>query len=145
MSVVAVLQDMESFCQYVGHHSLELPALHEFLTPLLRLALHLYTGPKHLMLARAPVCPSRSVVPVCTWAGTLIKVYYLAPFDAFVAGPKVELDVFVDDIQVAAQGNGAAVVDKFTEATLDFSKVVETEIQSRLVPAKAALVALQQS
>ena len=82
------------------------------------------------------------MLPGCAWAGTLVKVYYLTALDALTTRhPRIELDVYVDDIQLAAQGTDSAVVDWLAEATLDFKDVVEKEIQSKLVTAKAAVVA----
>ena len=145
-AAAAVLQDMEAFYQSVDHEKLLLQAaLHGFPLPLLRLALHLYRGPRHLLLGRGvapPAWPTRGVLPGCAWAGTLVKVYYLTALDAFtLRHPRVELDVYVDDIQLAAQGTESAVVDLLAEATLDLNDVVEKEIRSKLVPAKAAVVA----
>ena len=89
-----------------------------------------------------PAWPTHGVLPGCAWAGTLVKVYYLTALDALTARhPRIELDVYVDDIQIAAQGTDSAVVDWLAEASLDFNDVVEKEIQSKLVPAKAAVVA----
>ena len=145
-TAAAILQDMENFYQMVCHDRLEeQAAAHGFPAPLLRLALHLYRGPRHLMLAKSiaeAVTPNRGVLPGCAWACTLVKVYYLTAFDNFVArNPKALLDVFVDDIQTAAMGSKEAVVTILTEATEDLCRVVEHEIESRLVPAKAAVVA----
>ena len=71
-----------------------------------------------------------------------MNVYYPTAFNNFVArNPEVVLDIFVDDIQRAAIASKEAVVTILTEATEDLCRVVEHEIESRLAPAKAAVVA----
>ena len=145
-SAAAVLEDMEAFYQAIGHQRLLQQAeLHGFSLILLRLAIHMYRGPRHLMLGRsvaAPARPTKGAVPGCTFACTLVKVYYLSSFDQFVIRrPLVLLDVFVDDLQVAAQGTDALVLSLLTEATADLGQIVENELLTKLVPAKAAVVA----
>ena len=88
------------------------------------------------------VIPNRGMPPGCSWACILIKVYYLAAFDAFVCRHlRVDLDVYVDDLQCSASGTDEAITTCFTEATEDFSHLVEHQIEARVVPTKAAVVA----
>ena len=88
------------------------------------------------------VVPTCGIPPGCTMAGTLVKVYYIGDFDAYtLRHPQVELDVFVDDLQNSAFGSEEAITTLLTEATEDLGHMVEHQIGSRLVPAKAAVVA----
>ena len=88
------------------------------------------------------VIPNRGMPPRCSWACTLVKVYYLAAFDAFVCRhPRVDLDVYVDDLQCSASGTGEAIRTYLTEATEDLNHLVEHQIEARLVPTKAVVVA----
>ena len=146
LAAAAVLQDMESFFQMIDHQKLLQQAKElGFPIQMIRLALHLYSGPRHLTLGKGvatPVTPNRGIPPGCVWACTLVKVYYLRAFDAFVARhQQVLLDVFVEDIQCATHGEEEAVVDRLTEAIEDLDAVVKHEIHARLVPSKAACVA----
>ena len=105
----------------------------------------MYKGPKHFMLGRSvaeAVVPTCGIPPGCSWVGTLAKVYYIGAFDAFTLRyPQVDLDVYVDDIQSSTVGSEEAITTRLTEATEDFGVMVEHQIESRLVPAKAAVVA----
>eukprot|EP00973_Karenia_brevis_P008255 1117088-Karenia_brevis.AAC.1 len=137
---------MESFYQMIRHRRLLAQAAHhDFPMPLARLALHLYRGMRHLTLHRAvanPVRPNRGIPPGCTLANTLVKVYYLSSFDNFaVQHPDVDLDVYIDDMQCMATGNENKVLYDLVDAVEELNDVVELEIGSRLVPAKAAVVA----
>lgn len=141
-----VLQDMESFYQMINHSKLAHRAeQNNFPLPMLRLSVHLCSGPRHLMLGKSiamAVIPNRGMPPGCSWAGTLVKVYYIGPFDAYITRhPQVGLDVYVDDIQDSATGTDEAITTRLTEATEDFNSLVEHQIESSLVPTKAAVVA----
>ena len=46
-----------------------------------------------------------------------------------------------DDLQVAAIGTDEAVITWLSEATEDLAQIVEHELMTKLVPAKAAVVA----
>ena len=145
-SAAAVLEDMEAFFQAICHQRfLQQAERHGFPVILIRLALHMYRGPRHLMLGRSvaeAARPTKGAVPGCTFACTLVKVYYLSSFDAFVIRrPQVAFDVDVDDLQLAAQGTDEAVITWLTEAIEDLGQIVEHELLTRLVPAKAAVVA----
>ena len=53
-SAAAVLEDMEAFFQAIGHQRfLQQAERHGFPVILIRLALHMYRGPRHLMLGRS--------------------------------------------------------------------------------------------
>ena len=39
--------------------------------------------------------PNRGMPPGCSWIGTLVKVYYIGPFDAYITRhPQAEFDVY---------------------------------------------------
>eukprot|EP00972_Heterocapsa_arctica_P094341 13912807-Heterocapsa_arctica.AAC.1 len=52
-----------------------------------------------------PTHPLRGVVAGCGAAMTLVKLYYFRPFrDIMPRHPKIDLDDFIDDMQLAGQG-----------------------------------------
>ena len=53
----------------------------------------------------------------------------------------MDLDVYVDDLQCSASGTSEAVTTCVVEATEDINHLAEHQIQARLVPTKAAVVA----
>jgi hypothetical protein len=117
---------MESFYQMVNHQKLARCAQATgFPLPMLRLAVHFYRRPKHLLLGKnvaAPVIPNRGMPPGCSWACTLVKVCYINDFDEFIVRhPQVDLDVYVDDLIQSAKGTSEAVTTYFVEATEDIT------------------------
>eukprot|EP00972_Heterocapsa_arctica_P042962 6333478-Heterocapsa_arctica.AAC.1 len=52
-----------------------------------------------------PTDPLRGVVAGCGTATTLVKLYYYRPFRDFMPRRlSVDMDAFIDDIQLAGQG-----------------------------------------
>jgi hypothetical protein len=143
----AVLWDVSSFFQMLRHRRLlTRAALSGFPMPLARLAVRLYRSERRLCLGRdiatEGVRPDRGIAPGCHLATTLVKVYCLLPFDGVARRhPEVDLDIYIDDLQISARGEPEQVEDKVCEAAADLREVVQLEIVANLAEAKAAVVA----
>eukprot|EP00972_Heterocapsa_arctica_P028178 4145081-Heterocapsa_arctica.AAC.1 len=52
-----------------------------------------------------PTTPLRGVVAGCGAATNLVKLYYFRPFKDFMPRhPNIDLDAFINDMQLAGQG-----------------------------------------
>lgn len=145
-TAAAILWDMKSFYQMIRHDLLmDRAVATRYPLPLVRMLIALYKAPRHVTILgeTAPaVKPTRGVVPGCTHAQTLVKVYCLQPFDSFcVRHPSTPLDVFVDDLQVAGYGDEERVIQETVAAALDLRTVVSNEIKAALASTKSAVVA----
>eukprot|EP00972_Heterocapsa_arctica_P083288 12272746-Heterocapsa_arctica.AAC.1 len=54
--------------------------------------------------------------------------------------PKIDLDAFIDNMQLAGQGKDDPLVTNLIEAALDLSQVIEQTLGSPISLPKAALV-----
>jgi len=72
----------------------------------------------------------------------MVKVYCLEPFDQVVEQhPSVDFDIYIDDIQMAAQGTEDQVAERLVSAAVDMRAAVQDEIKAALATHKAATVA----
>eukprot|EP00972_Heterocapsa_arctica_P091566 13507988-Heterocapsa_arctica.AAC.1 len=55
--------------------------------------------------------------------------------------PRIDVDAFIDDMQLAGQGKTDLLVTNMVEAALDLSQVIELTLGSQISLPKAALVA----
>ena len=143
----AVLWDMTSFFQMLRHRRL----LHRaqeagYPMPLARLAVYLYRCERRLCLGKSlshvGVSPNRGIAPGCSFATSLVKAYCMQPFDEVVAmHPSVDFDVYIDDLQIAAQGSQDQVAERIVAAAVDLKRAVQDEIMAELAQHKAATVA----
>ena len=137
---------MTSFFQMIRHPQLlRRASKHDFPMPLARLAVHMYSGPRWLVIRRMiadPVTPNRGVVPGCTLACTLIKVYYIDAYGELSSTHKdVAIDVYIDDTQLSTLGSQDQVVFRLQEATTDLRMLVENDLTATLATKKAASIA----
>ena len=108
--------------------------------------MRLYRIPRRLSLGRivadSAVAPNRGIAPGCAFAITLVKVYCYECFCQFVIGhPQVGLDVYIDDIQLAVEGQDPGeVVSALIEAADDMVEVIEEQIKARIAIDKTAVV-----
>eukprot|EP00972_Heterocapsa_arctica_P068394 10106186-Heterocapsa_arctica.AAC.1 len=71
----------------------------------------------------------------------MVKLYYYRPFQTFtVRHPAIDMDAFVDDMQLASQGKPHKLVTDMVEAAIDLSQVIEDTLGSQISFPKAALV-----
>ena len=94
-------------------------------------------------VADIAVAPNRGVAPGCAFATTLVKVYCLECFKQFVTGhPHVGLDVYIDDIQMSAEGQDPEdLVGNLVEAADDMIDVIEAQIKAKIAIDKTSVVA----
>eukprot|EP00972_Heterocapsa_arctica_P001559 224437-Heterocapsa_arctica.AAC.1 len=55
--------------------------------------------------------------------------------------PSIDMDAFIDDMQLAGHGKTDLLVTNMVEAALDLSQVIELTFGSQISLSKAALVA----
>ena len=85
--------------------------------------------------------PFRGVVAGCGGATTLVKVYYCRPFRSFsFRHPCVQFDAYIDDTQLAVEGQPDRVVENLIDAATDFAEVITDTLGSEISLPKAALV-----
>jgi hypothetical protein len=143
LEAATVIQDITAFFQHV-RHDLLLRRCEVLGFPLwmARLAIHLYRSPRRLTMFGAvgeEVVPNRGIPPGCAWAMTLVKIYYLAAFDALVLQhPAVEISVYVDDLQFSAVGKAAQVISRIHDAVVDSQILVEDRLKSEFARHKAS-------
>ena len=95
-----------------------------FPTPLVRLAIAMYTGPRWLYTKEGianPISPNRGIAAGCSLATTLVKVYYLVALDRLndecILASKPHLgkcffDAYIDDFQISSQGTEGFVYEQ---------------------------------
>eukprot|EP00972_Heterocapsa_arctica_P104184 15354096-Heterocapsa_arctica.AAC.1 len=67
--------------------------------------------------------PLRGLVAGCGAATTLVKLYYYRPFRDFMPRhPSIDINAFIDDMQLAGQGKSDQLVTNMVEAALDLSQ-----------------------
>ena len=145
-----VLWDLVKFYESISHARLLTESISlGYPLRLLRLNLAGYNFPRHLSLAgmtSQAVCAMQGVVAGCGAATTLVKVFYYRPFlDFGLRHPRVVMDVFIDDTQVASQGREELLVEDIVEATSDLASIIEGTLGSQISLPKAAVVASSNS
>ncbi len=146
----ALMWDMQSFFEMVKRGKLRRRARSTgFPTPLLKLALAAYDGPRMLSMEGAlsrVLRGSEGVTAGCGLASTLIRVYCLEPFDDFMAhiGESVPesltLDAFVDDLILGATGTAAEVINALDAGEGLLSDVVHIDLCCRIEKSKAVVL-----
>ena len=108
---------------------------------LLGLALASYAGPRLLTMhgrTAKELYPKKGIVAGCPLATTLVKVYYARAFDDLVQRiPKeIELDVFLDDIDMTMEGEKEQVVEGLARAHEELRITVTEALKGRIAEAK---------
>ncbi len=87
--------------------------------------------------------PTRVVVAGCSLAMALTKVFYIRPFDTYVARapPGVLLDAYVDDVTLSMTGDGRTVTIHLTRAHESIAALVRDDLGCELAKEKTAVVA----
>ena len=143
----AGLWDLKSFFDCIDHGLLWARAVQVgFPLVVVSLALASYTAPRSVQLREgkaAPIYPRCGVIAGCALAKSLVAVYYLPVMDAFVARhPRVEVDVYVDDLTLAVSGDSVdGVVATLAAAAHDLFEVITGELQCSIAPGNEAVVA----
>ena len=136
--------DLRKFYENISHQQLkERAAEHGFPLALVSVAVNAYKMARVVTYdgrAADEVFPSKGIVAGDSLSDVLVKLYYLKELDDFAeANPEVELDVYFDDVQVAARGPKARVRELLTGAAEDLRRAIEEGLQARLALDKASV------
>ncbi len=114
-------------CFEHGRHTLLAEEVHavEFPVAVARMSVEMYKSERRLVIDDAvsePIMPTRGFMAGCSRALALIKVVMIRRMDAYVARhPRVNLDLYVDDVEMQAIGT-IRVVETLSAAVLDLKK-----------------------
>ncbi len=145
-----LLWDLSSFFEAVRRE----PLWHRarklgFPLPLLKVALGVYGSVRVLSLGgmlSAPIPSNNGVLAGCGLAMALTRAYVIGPLDAVVAnfGPSsplpARLDIYVDDLAIAAEGKMHQVILRLTNAAELVQEVIEGPLHCSIEVGKAAVV-----
>ncbi len=145
-----ILWDLASFFEAIKR----LPLWHrarrlEFPTALLRVALTTYSLARVLSLGgilSQPLPAHDGVLAGCGMAMALTRAYVIGPLDAVVdqfgaeSALRARLDMFVDDIALAANGTIGQVVNRLSNAAELLQDVIEGPLACSIEIGKAAVV-----
>ncbi len=145
-----LLWDLSSFFEAVRRE----PLWHRarrlgFPLPLLKVALCMYGSPRVLSLGgmlSAPIPADNGVLAGCGLAMALTRAYVIGPLDAVVEnfGPRsalpARLDMYVDDLAVAAEGKMGQVVLRLANAAELLQEAIEGPLHCSIEVGKAAVV-----
>ena len=142
----SVLWDISKFYENVSHEKLVDRAIRSgFPIALLRVAIQMYRAPRHLTfkgLTLGGLCPLHGVVAGCAAATTFVKIYTIEPLDSFLLrNPFAQLDVYIDDFHLGAQGTPHGIQSVLVEASEDLALVIQEEFECSISLEKAAVVA----
>ncbi len=122
----------------------------QFPITILRVALTVYGSARMLSLGGALSAPLRAedgVLAGCGFAMALTRAYVVEPLDAVVSqiGPRTmlpaNLDMFVDDVALAAEGTMRQVVARLSNAAELLQEAIEGPLACRIETGKAAVIA----
>ena len=145
-----ISMDISAFYEHVSHEKLASFAVGlGFPIGPLRAALRAYKWPRfvqHCRMVGPALSPTRGIVAGCTFATSLVKAYYFTGFSSLQrlwleARLAVDLDVYLDDITVAARSSSPTeLTSTMIEAGCGVVQVVE-QLECSVAPAKTAVAA----
>ncbi len=121
----------------------------EFPLTILRLVLETYSAPRVLALGGAVTAPLEAedgLVAGCTFAMALTRAYVTEPMDAAVyqlrplSPSPANVDMYVDDLALEAEGTMREVVDRLTNAASVLRHVIEDQLECRIELSKASVI-----
>ncbi len=143
-SAGSILWDLRK-CFEHGRHSVlarEAEAL-GFPMAMARLATAVYTAERRLCLDGAmsrPVKATRGFIAGCAWAAACVRVTLQRKLEAFVARhPHVDGELYIDDAELQAVGQGRSVARDLAAAALDLAEVL-SDIGYALADDKAVVI-----
>ncbi len=145
-TAASVMWDLRK-CFEHGSHTLLATEARQLMFPIAvaRLSVSMYTAERRLRLDEAfsaPIVPTRGYMAGCTNALAAIKATMIRRMDAFIArNPDVDVDIYVDDIEMQAIGPRAGVVDGLVRAVGDMKRTLTEELGYPLALEKAVVIA----
>ncbi len=143
-SAGSILWDLRK-CFEHGRHSVlarEAEAL-GFPMAMARLATAVYSAERRLCLDGAmsrPVKATRGFIAGCAWAAACVRVTLQRKLEAFVARhPHVDSELYIDDAELQAVGQGKSVARDLAAAALDLAEVLN-EVGYALADDKAVVI-----
>ncbi len=145
-TAAAILTDLEKFYEHLDHDLLiERARKHGFPTPLVRLAVAAYGGPRMIRMKEfvaEELHAERGVIAGCSLATTLTRVYTIDAYDELTLRcPAVRLDNYIDDNVLSAEGAPGEVAENLGQAAAALSEIVETQLQCRIARRKTKIIA----
>ncbi len=146
-AAAVVLEDLEAFYESIDRgRLLEAAREHRFPIPIVRACLAMYAAARMITLdkvAARELYPCRGLIAGCSFATTLVKLFYITPLDRAVTKLPIgtNVDFFIDDIAVTAVGPRREVAARVVEAHALIRKAVTEELGCTLASQKAAIIA----
>ncbi len=144
---VVILDDLESFYETINREVLVKEAqVLNFPLVILRASLAAYVGPRMLTLdgrASKELHAQNGILPGCTFATTYVKLFYLRRLDAVAAElpPEAVMDIYIDDVAIAADGDGSDLIEAAISARDAVRKALTADLGCRIAEAKTRVVA----
>ena len=148
--VGAVCMDIAQFYEHINHAVLVGRAVASgFPMGTLRGAVRSYRLARYIVSGCAvarPVAAEKGVVAGDSFATSLVKAYYKAPFETMLfrwqlQGRSAAFDVYLDDITLAnSNESAAAVADELIECAGDVIEVIEQDLGASVAKAKTQVV-----
>jgi hypothetical protein len=146
-AAAVVLEDLEAFYGSIDRGRL-LSEAHKrgFPVAIVRACLAMYAAPRMITLdkvASRELYSCRGIIAGCSFATTLVKLFYLDTLDRVAAKlPEgTNIDIFIDDIAVTAVGPRRLVAARVAAAHAAVRKAVTEDLGCTLAAQKAAIIA----
>ncbi len=145
-TAASILWDLRK-CFEHGSYTLLATETKQLLFPVAvaRLSVAMYTSERRLRLDKAfsaAITPTRGYIAGCTNALASIKATMIRRMDAYIRrNPSVDVDIYVDDIEMQSIGPRAATVDALVKAAKDMQDVLTNHLGYPLAHDKAVVVA----
>ncbi len=115
----------------------------EFPIVIARMSAEMYRAERRLIIDEAvseAIHPTRGFMAGCARALALVKVLMIRRMDAYVARhPRVNLDIYVDDVELQAVGT-ERIVETMAAAVTDLKRVLVDELGFPLADEKACVI-----
>ena len=142
-----LLYDLEAFYETMDRQLiLERARATGFPMAVIRMALSTYGGPRMLSLRGAlarELFPVRGIVPGCSLATTIVKVYCIKDFDRMMTEipRRVHFDAHIDDLVLTAEDTPKALLENLTAAEAVLREVITNGLKGTIAEKKIGVVA----
>ncbi len=146
-AAAVILEDLEAFYESIDRERLlDEARKRDFPVAIVRACLAAYAAPRMITMdkmAARELYPRRGVIAGCSFATTLVKLFYLSSLDKVAASlpSGTNVDMYIDDIAVTAEGPKQEVVAKVVEAHAAIREAMTNELGCTLAAHKAAIIA----